>query len=76
MCSVRCVVLLVMSCFNFTSAETASIDPLRNAVQRYKEMQFLVAVDNAATSTHSRVPLKVQSVSQIRELTMDLVEYC
>lgn len=57
-------------------AETASIDPLRNAVQRYKEMQFLVAVDNAATSTHSRVPLKVQSVSQIRELTMDLVEYC
>ena len=50
------------------AAETVSIDPLRNAVLRFKDMGFICETPEAT--------IAVVDSSKLQELTMDLVEFC
>lgn len=64
------MILSVSSCSipGCCAAETVSIDPLRNAVWRFKDMGIIYETPEAA--------IAVSDSGRLQELTMDLVEFC
>lgn len=50
------------------AAETVSVDPLRNAVLRFKEMGLICETPEAS--------IAVADSARLQDLTMDLVEFC
>lgn len=51
-----------------STAETVSIDPLRKAVLRFKDMGIIFETSEAGVA--------VADSGRLQELTMDLVEFC